>query len=529
MVEHRRMPQDSPAPPREDAAPSAPPPSLGRKVATAAAWMVGVNISSRLLGVVSMLIVARILVPADYGLVAMATAFSQSVDAFSEVGLRDALVRHAEEGRGLYDTAFTLQALRGVITAIIVGAAAPFASLWFHEPRLTPILLILAALAAMGGLENIGIAAFRRNFRFGMEFVLLVVPRLLQVATAIVAALLLRTYWALIIAIAVSKLSRFIATYVVHPYRPRWKIARWRDLAGFSFWTWAASLAGVAWSRSDAFIIAPAMGAAALGIYSLAWEVGALPISELIGPVTAALFPGFAAARRGGDPDALSPMGVVALLLLIMLPLGVAISAAAGPVVLVLLGPKWIAARPLVAIAAITCAVAPFGWVSYTLLSASGKVARLFLVIALSALARVGMLIYAVRSGDLMTVMWWSLGSLIFEGMVFAVVLRLSGELHLGHSRGPIARSLLAGVATLVAVWATGWGWRDSAAPRDFYAFLDGLGIAVFAIAVFAVAVGLLWRLAGAPEGPETRFVAIVKSGFARVRRAAPGPRHQAS
>jgi hypothetical protein len=128
-----------------------------------------------------------------------------------------------------------------------------------------------------------------------------------------------------------------------------------------------------------------------------------------------------------------------------------------------------------------------------------------------------------------MTVMWWSLASLVFEGMVFAVVLRLSGELRLGRSRGPIARSLLGGAATLLVVWATGWGWRDSAAPRDFHAFLDGLGIALFAVGVYAVAVGGLWRLAGAPEGPETRFIGILRALAARVRRGRGDPRAQAS
>ena len=113
------------------------------------------------------LVVARILVPADFGLVAMATAFSQSVDAFSEVGLRDALVRHPEEASGFYDTAFTMQVVRGFLTCAVVALAAPFAGYWFGEPRLGSILLVLAALAAASGFENIAIAEFRRNFRFG--------------------------------------------------------------------------------------------------------------------------------------------------------------------------------------------------------------------------------------------------------------------------------------------------------------------------------------------------------------------------
>ena len=504
MVERAAMPQESPTPPGESAAPS-----LGRKVATSAAWMVGLRIASRLLGVLSTLIVARVLVPADFGLVAMATAFSQSVDSFSEIGLRDALIRHAEEGAGLYDAAFTLQALRGAATGLVVAAAAPFVSVWFHEPRLTPILLILAVLAVLSGLENIGVASFRRDFRFDMEFVLQILPRILQVATAIGMALLWHNYWALMIAIAVSKIARLAATYAIHPHRPRFALARWRDLAGFSLWTWFVSIASIAWSRSEAFIVAPALGAAAYGIYAIAWEIGGLPTTELVGPVTAALFPGFAAARRRGDPGALPPMGVVALLMLIMVPLGIAVSAAAGPVVMVLVGPQWSAARPLVAIAAIACAIAPFGWVAHTILYAGGKVARLFVVVGASALIRVAMLLYAVRSGDIRVVTWWVLGSLVAESAIFATVLTLAGELRFGAARAAILRTLLAGAVTLLAVWSTGWGWRDAASSRSLTAFAEGAGIALFAIAVFGVAAMLLWRLAGRPEGPEARVARL--------------------
>ena len=154
----------------------------------------------------------------------MAAAFLQSVNAFSEVGVADALVRHPDEATALYDTAFTMQAIRGLLTAGVVALAAPFAGAWFGEPRLSSVLLILAALTALSGFENIAIVEFRRNLRFDVEIRPAILPRVLQVAVAIVAALLVRSYWALLIAISVSKLSRLVATYMVRPHRPRFTL-----------------------------------------------------------------------------------------------------------------------------------------------------------------------------------------------------------------------------------------------------------------------------------------------------------------
>ncbi len=102
--------------------------SIARKTAIGAAWLVGWRLVTRLLGLVSTLALARILVPADFGIVAMATIFSSIVEALSYVGLQDALVRHPGDDRRLFDTAFTLQLLRALAIGMILAVGAPVAA-----------------------------------------------------------------------------------------------------------------------------------------------------------------------------------------------------------------------------------------------------------------------------------------------------------------------------------------------------------------------------------------------------------------
>ena len=219
----------------------------------------------------------------------------------------------------------------------------------------------MAGLAVASGFENIGIVEFRRTLRFDVEFKLQFVPRICQFFVTIATAWAFQSYWALLVGIAVSKLGRLAMTYLIHPYRPGFTLSRWRELVGFSFWTWASSIATLVWERSDAFILGPVVGAAELGVYLLAATFG-----NVHGVYGIAL-------------------PVICALLTIIVPLTIAVSATAGQIVAVLLSPKWYAAGSLISIFAWLCVFSPFSWVSSTVLMAHGAVRRNFVAIAVAA------------------------------------------------------------------------------------------------------------------------------------------------
>src|SRR5258708_40157069 len=100
-------------------------------------------------------------------------------------GLRGAVIWGGEDDRKLLDTAFSLSALRGLVNGALIAAPAPLAAHYFAEPRLVPILFLLAGLAVVEGVENIGVVEFRRNLRFDREFVLFLLPRLLAVIVTV--------------------------------------------------------------------------------------------------------------------------------------------------------------------------------------------------------------------------------------------------------------------------------------------------------------------------------------------------------
>lgn len=490
-----------------------PPPDLVRQTAVGAGWMIAWRLVTRCLGLVSTLVLARILVPADFGLIAMASTFAQAVEQMSQLGLGDALVRRRGPAHELFDAAFTLQLGRGVLTAALLAAFAPAAAWWFDEPRLIAVVLVLAAGSLISGLENIAIAEFRRDMRFGMQFKLLSVPRLVQVGLTVPLALVLQSYWALLAGIVIGRLARTVMTYSVHSYRPRLRLSGWRELAGFSFWTWATTLINVMWDRSDPFVVGPALGAATLGTYLLAVEIGTLPVSELIAPAAEAMFAGFASAQnRGRSSTGVAPL-VATALCLATLPVVLAISAASGQVVLALLGPRWAAAQPLVAIAAWQCVFSPFGWVTTMALVANGHVRANFVAHAAAAVVKVAVMVAAVRlTGDIAVVTLAGTACVGFESLLFVLLLRGTGQVRLRACAGALCRGVAATMVTAGALSWSGWGWRPggSSVPE---AVLCGAGLGLFTLGLYGLVLFALWRACGRPDSAEAAVARFLVSG----------------
>ena len=481
-------------------------PSTTRKTAIGATWMVAWRMVTRVLGLGSTLVLARILVPADFGLVAMANTAAIAIDALSELGLQEALVRRPNDDRSLFDAAFTLQLGRAVVTALLIALGAPAASWWFGEPRLTAMLLVLAALAAISGLENVGVVEFRRELRYDRQFVLLAVPRLAQVVATVTAALLLRSYWALLIGIGVNRLVRVFATYAAHPYRPALGLSGWRDLASFSFWTWVSSLTRIVWERCDPVLLGPILGPARLGVYLLAAEVATLPITELISPATDVLYASFAAVYKRGE-DVMQAASMVAVTLVMgVTPLVIALSAASGDFVAALLGQRWAAAQPLIAILAWLCLFSPFSFVCSSVLVARGLVRLNFVGNLAAAAIKLAALVVTIMLTDrLMVIASVTILVIAAEAAGFlAIVVRAGGVAPRTVLPG-LARIALAGAVAASLLAASRLGWQPPSAS-GIVALLHAALVAGVALASFAGGLAVLWRVAGRPIGPERMF-----------------------
>jgi O-antigen/teichoic acid export membrane protein len=313
--------------------------------------------SSRLIGVLSTLILARLLLPADFGIAAMAWTVIGFVSVLLDLGVNVALIRNADATEAHFHSAWTLRLAQAALVALVLLAVAPFAGDYFHDRRVVPVLMVLALNVLIASFENIGVISFQKEMQFGLEFRYLLTNRVFGFIVTVVAALVLRNYWALVAAGIASSLFTVANSYRVHPIRPRLSTKKLREILSVSQWMLLQNVGNYLDDSLHKLVVGNRESAATMGAYSLASEISAMPSTELLQPLNRVLFPAFVAASH--DLDRLKRTFLLAqgVQVLVALPASVFLSLLAPSVVAVLLGPKWSAAAPLLQALALASAI----------------------------------------------------------------------------------------------------------------------------------------------------------------------------
>jgi O-antigen/teichoic acid export membrane protein len=309
--------------------------------------MVAFKLAERSIGFVSTLLLARLLTPADFGLVAMAMSVVALMELMSAFGFDTAIIQRKDAQREHFDTAWTFGVIFCTSTALLLLALAVPASRFYHEPRLAQILPVLALGALVQGFENIGTVAFRKSMDFGKEFRFLLSKKLISFVVTISLAFAYHSFWALVIGTVVGKLCSVLISYQVQSFRPRFSLAATADLFHFSRWLFLSNLVLFLQNKSDSFILGRTVGAGELGLYNVANEIAVLPSTELIAPINRAVFPAYSALAADVQKLCEKFLEVFRFIAVITLPVCIGLVCVAGPAVQVLLGPKWQAAVPM--------------------------------------------------------------------------------------------------------------------------------------------------------------------------------------
>ncbi|HJU19495.1 MAG TPA: lipopolysaccharide biosynthesis protein [Stellaceae bacterium] len=485
------------------------PASLAAKTAKSAGWVVGWRFATRNLGLISTLVLVRLLSPADFGLVALAMGFIGAIDALSSLGPQEALVREPAPDREMYDTAFTMNWLRGLGTAAIVaGAAWPVAD-FFSEPRLAPVMLALSVSAFILAFENIGIVDFQRDLAFHKEFQLRVIARIIGVVLTIAFAVLWRNYWAIVIGILSTSLVRMIQSYMMSPYRPHLTLRGWRRIIGFSIWVWAGGLVYMAWDKIDSIVIGRLLGATAVGIFAIGWEIGALPVSELVLPLNRALFSGFSEAHRTGRGAPQAYLRVLAIAMVLTVPAGIGISLVADPLVRLALGTKWLAAIPLVQILALAGAIYAPVYMAEALFKAEGKPHLNFHLWTAALCVKAPLLVGFVSAFGLKGAALAVILATATKQLLYLVTLSRRIGSGIGALLKQTWRCLVATAVMAGALAGLGLGWAPGAAGAVGAAHNLIIAAGAGALLYTAALLGL-WLAQGRPEGAERDLLRLL-------------------
>lgn len=495
------------------------------KMASGAIWMVAFKLLERSIGLISTIILARVLMPQDFGVVAMATSMIALLELFSTTSMDVVLIQRNSESAAHFNTAWTLNVLAGVAVGLLLAGLAWPMSLFYREPRLWPVACALAMGSVITGLENIGTVTFRQSMDFGLEFRYLLSKKLGQFCVVVPLALIWRNYWALVAGMLAGRLIGLALSYWLHPFRPRFSLQGAADLLRFSKWLVLQNSLAFLKDRSADFVIGRLAGPAALGAFSVATEIANLPGTELVAPINRAILPGY--SKLAGDIAALRAeyISVMSVVTLIAVPAVAGVAAAAPFVVALMLGPKWVSVVPLLQVLAFFGITQVLQSNSYSVFLALGRPQEFSKITVIYVVTMLLALLTLTHRYGTIGAAWAYVSVGLFILPVTLVFLIPVLQLRVRELLQATWRPILASAVMFAVVRTLGPATDVTGAPTTQVATATVICVVLGAL-VYVGTMVTLWSLAGRPPGSETMLFGWVRAYLANRLRpgAAPGP-----
>ena len=321
----------------------------------------------------STVVLARLLSPADFGLVAMVTAIVGVADLVRDFGLTGAIIQAKKLSDRMWMSVMWLSVALGVGLMLIIAASAPLIAWLYDEERLIPLTLAIAPILLVNGLTMPMQARVQRDLRFGTLANIDVVSMLIGVGLGIAAAFLGWGVWSLVVMSGAGQVYRLVALWVAsRPKFGRPHISR--DVLPLV--TTGGSLFGVqllnyATKNLDNVVIGQQLGPAALGQYSRAYALYLLPMQQLNGTLGRVALPVLSKLQDDHERFRRYTRGALTIIGYLTVPVYAVAAAVSSPLVAILLGPGWEEAATLfsiLALAGIAQAIGSvLGWLYLTL------------------------------------------------------------------------------------------------------------------------------------------------------------------
>jgi O-antigen/teichoic acid export membrane protein len=305
---------------------------------------------------ISTVVLARLLVPAEFGMVAMVTAITGLASAFADLGLSEATIQRKEITHNQVSALFWINLAVGMGLTLVTAAIAPVLAKFYREPRLVNITLVLSITFLIGSLRVQPDALLKRQMRFSALAIRDLSSYSLAVAVAVTMALRGAGYWALVALPLTLNFSQMVLSWLMVGWRPSLprRDADVGSMVAFGGNVAASYLIFNLNRNVDNVLIGWYWGAAPLGLYSRAYNLLMLPVRQLSAPAASVAVPAFSKIQSDSERFARYYLRAASLIMWISAPLFGFLFVAAKPVIVLVLGAKWQDAAPVFQILAIS-------------------------------------------------------------------------------------------------------------------------------------------------------------------------------
>jgi PST family polysaccharide transporter len=406
--------------------------NIGLKTAKGAGLILSANILNRFLGTIFTIILARLLVPEMFGILALANVTINMLNFFNEMGISSALIYRDERLSDATDTAFTFQLFLSVILYSIIFVSAPLIAKYYSNPEFISILRWLGISIIINSFGYTQSAQLNKQLLFEKLFWVDAAPVLVKGLISITLALLNCGVWSLVFGILSWQLTKSVLLILFSPRKIVLKldVKILKDLLPYGLNLFAAGIVIFVYNNGDNFVIGKFIGVSELGFYTMAYSLSCIVINQISNVISNASFPAYTKLNQNIDSLRQAYLKVLRHITVVIFPLAVLIFFIGDKIIPLLLGVKWIPAIPCLKILAVMGVVRAIGSTAGAIYKAIGKPRIIFwcaIIQLIAAIIAVYFLIYLGIEGVAL-----GMTISIFFGVLYSLY-RLKAELNLTY------------------------------------------------------------------------------------------------
>jgi O-antigen/teichoic acid export membrane protein len=366
---------------------AAEPPALRQQVVSGVAWKIVTQVVLQATRILVAIILARLLVPRDFGLASMALLFVGVASVFIDLSLGTALIARRSITEADRSTAFWTTLAAGTSCTIIGVALSPLVADFFSTPEVEPLFAVTSILFLITAFSSTQAALLTRELQFRSLQLRQIAGAVIAGAVGVSLAFAGLGAWALVIQALTAEAVSLVLVWRFSTWRPRfmYSVDSLRQMGPFAVKASGARALGYVNLNADNFLIARFLGATPLGIYSVAYNVMFAPFARLAQPIQEVLFPAF--ARLAADPPRMGATWLRGsrIVAAITVPAFVGLAIVAPDFVPVVLGQRWEKAVPILELLCIAGLAQSLVSLNHSLLQALDRAGTLLVFMIFSA------------------------------------------------------------------------------------------------------------------------------------------------
>lgn len=374
---------------------------LKEKTLTGIFWNFLELMGRRGIGILVTLLLARFLVPADFGLVAMVSVFFQIANTLMDSGFRQALIRKKDANAEDYSTMFITNIALGVVAYVLLFVSAPLIARFYSEPRLVLLVRVIGIVVIINSLQFIQIVDLSRKLDFKTQFKATIPAGVISGLAAILMAMNGFGVWALAAQMILSPLFITAFLWWINPWRPRWffSLQSFNELFGFGSKLFLSGLLNIVFQNIYIVVIAKLFTSSITGYYFFATKIRDIILQQLSSSIQMVTYPALASIQ---DDDLRLKAGyrkVIQATTYLIFPAMIFLAVLAKPLFSIFLEPRWLAGVPYLQLLCVAGLMFPLHVVNLNILQVKGR-SDLFLYLEIfKKLLIVVVLFISVRFG----------------------------------------------------------------------------------------------------------------------------------